>query len=365
MATATRSATRRKPLACIFAATLLLGLLCTVGDPPPLRRAVDSVLLRSIIGSAWVDRGKAELRDESARFAPDRLAPAVWRREYPPTNVTILAFVNSKYMAWVDHLLHNLAALGISKYALLVAEDRECLAALRHRGVRAQLAAGESDGRGPKQPPQLPSASASSSPPPQQAAGDAVAFRSSAYKALVHKMPRQVLRLLRSGRSVLLLDADVTLLGNPLEYLAPLGRDLYVQDDFREMRARLNGGLFFARATPAARRLFEDMLAYIEQHPDTYNQPAFNWALLRNRARLRIKALSPVYFANGAAMFDERRPIQNARVLPVAVHHNWGEPQAYKLQRARDAGLLVQRPDLASLLANFSARAYGLDPRTH
>ena len=100
---------------------------------------------------------------------------------------------------------------------------------------------------------------------------------------------------------MLLLDADVTLLANPFEYLAPLGHDLYVQDDFRELNSRLNGGFFFARATPATIGVFESMLQFIKMHPDTYNQPAFNWAVVRNRHRLRLRVLDPLYFANGKA----------------------------------------------------------------
>ena len=57
----------------------------------------------------------------------------------------------------------------------------------------------------------------------QLAAGDGgsggklLPYNSKAYKSLVHQMPRQVLRLLRSGQAVFLLDADVTLLAKPLE----------------------------------------------------------------------------------------------------------------------------------------------------
>ena len=46
-------------------------------------------------------------------------------------------------------------------------------------------------------------------------------------------------------------------------------------------------------------------------------------------------------------------------MLPVAVHHNWGEPQGYKLARAAWAGLLCRRPDLDSLVRNFTVALFG------
>ena len=322
---------------CVFlvVAAMLLGELDFVTQhigEPPARRVVDSVLLRSIIGSAWVDRPEQQLL---TLRPPDRVRTNV-QQEYPPSNTTILAFVNSGYWPWVEHLLNNVAALGLSQHLLVVAEDRPCFNNLRRRGVRAQLAAGEGSGSG----------------------GKLLPYNSKAYKSLVHQMPRQVLRLLRSGQAVFLLDADVTLLANPLEYLAPTGHDLYVQDDFREVGARINGGFFFARPTPGAQQVFEDMLAYIDEHPSTYNQPAFNWALRRNRHRLRIKVFDPLYFVNGLTMF-QRNAVSKMRVIPVAVHHNWAEPQAYKLRRAVESGLLAQRPYLDSLLMNFSRSVYG------
>ncbi len=58
-------------------------------------------------------------------------------------------------------------------------------------------------------------------------------------------------------------------------------------------------------------------------------------------------------------LFDSRQPIRRLRVLPVAVHHNWGEPQDYKLARAAWAGLLCQRADLDSLVRNFTVALFG------
>lgn len=220
----------------LLVAVMLLGELDFVTEhigEPPARRVVDSVLLRSIIDSAWVDRPEQQLL---TLRPPDRVRTNV-QQEYPPSNTTILAFVNSGYWPWVEHLLNNVAALGLSQHLLVVAEDRPCFNNLRRRGVRAQLAAGEGSGSG----------------------GKLLPYNSKAYKSLVHLMPRQVLRLLRSGQAVFLLDADVTLLANPLEYLAPTGYDLYVQDDFREVGARINGGFFFARPTPGAQQVFEDI----------------------------------------------------------------------------------------------------------
>ena len=56
----------------------------------------------------------------------------------------------------------------------------------------------------------------------------------------------------------------------------------------------------------------------------------------------------------------QRNAVSKMRVIPVAgAHHNWAEPQAYKLRRAVESGLLAQRPYLDSLLMNFSRSVYG------
>ena len=92
----------------LLVAVMLLGELDFVTEhigEPPARRVVDSVLLRSIIGSAWVDRPEQQLL---TLRPPDRVRTNV-QQEYPPSNTTILAFVNSGYWPWVEHLL-NVAA---------------------------------------------------------------------------------------------------------------------------------------------------------------------------------------------------------------------------------------------------------------
>ena len=102
----------------LLVAVMLLGELDFVTEhigEPPARRVVDSVLLRSIIGSAWVDRPEQQLL---TLRPPDRVRTNV-QQEYPPSNTTILAFVNSGYWPWVEHLLNNVAALGLSQHLVL------------------------------------------------------------------------------------------------------------------------------------------------------------------------------------------------------------------------------------------------------
>jgi len=170
-----------------------------------------------------------------------------------------------------------------------------------------------------------------------------------------------VLTLLREGRSVFFMDADMTLLANPLAYL-PRGYDFYLQDDVLDLPWRFNSGFFFARSGSAAvEAVFEDMRDYVTRTPLTGHgstqQIGFNWAVQRRLRRgLRAHLLDSLLFPNGRAFFEHAS--WRTRVVPVAVHHNFARSAAVKLLRARRHGLYVERPDLPSLLTNFSTALF-------
>lgn len=266
-----------------------------------------------------------------AERTPPHLARAQWRAQYAPSNVSIVSIVTSGYRQWTDHLVANMRALGLLSYLRLITNDGRCHAYLLASGINVQLTPSSTrDGSGSAE----------------------LRYGTVGYQKLVHQLPAVVLREFRVGRSVLYLDADITLLANPLAYLAPLGGDMYVQDDLRKPDSRFNGGFFFAAASSQTERVFIDMDEYIRAHPTTNNQPAFNWALLRHARRLRIHVLDPLLFANGQAFFDLGTAA--TRILPVLVHHNFAVGVGTKVERARRHGLLVERADLGSLLANYS-----------
>ena len=332
-------------LACLgasIAATLLIGLWLLQEHFPRLSAYF---ALAAILSPHDFARGSPVLAHLVERGGPPRLTPTQWRQEYPPSNVSIVSIVNSGYQPWTEHLLKNVQALGLSPYLILYTLDPACHARLQARGIDVRF---------------VPTSRHEASRQGSQSyngSSEEVRYGTPQYHELVHQLPTVMLHLLRAGRSVLFIDADVTLLSNPLAYLAPPGADMYVQDDLREQEARFNGGFFFARASPRTAAVFEHMAAFIGAHPGTNNQPAYNHALMRNARRLRgIQVLDPAAFPNGRSFGG--KPTSATRVVPVAVHHNFAMGAVTKLELARRQGLLVERADLASLLANFSAAQF-------
>ena len=172
-----------------------------------------------------------------------------------------------------DNFVRHLAALDLRAY-LLVTFDRAQHDRLERRGEPVYL----------RLLPQLKSGGSD-----QFASRDFFLINSARYAVLI--------ALLRGGVHVLNMDLDAALLRDPFAVLAAPPHDQYellLQSDARDalsltesspylLRERLklpnassvtyvNGGVFFARGTPAVARLFEDAWSLVSQDLGTLNE---------------------------------------------------------------------------------------------
>ena len=144
------------------------------------------------------------------------------------------------------------------------------------------------------------------------------------YAMAVHKIIF-VDALLRVGLDVLFLDADISLLCNPLPLLAraPAAVDALVVEDLpaaplrsaQGFHGRFNGGVFFVRANARTRRALADALEVQRAHPPPYtnDQSQLNLAVergarRRGAARLSVAALDAEAWQMGPA----RRKLRHA-----------------------------------------------------
>ena len=135
------------------------------------------------------------------------------------------------------------------------------------------------------------------------------------YAMAVHKIIF-VDALLRVGLDVLFLDADISLLCNPLPLLAraPAAVDALVVEDLpaaplrsaQGFHGRFNGGVFFVRANARTRRALADALEVQRAHPPPYtnDQSQLNLAVergarRRGAARLSVAALDAEAWRDG------------------------------------------------------------------
>ena len=192
------------------------------------------------------------------------------------------------------------------------------------------------------------------------------------YAMAVHKIIF-VDALLRVGLDVLFLDADISLLCNPLPLLAraPAAVDALVVEDLpaaplrsaQGFHGRFNGGVFFVRANARTRRALADALAVQRAHPPPYtnDQSQLNLAVergarRRGAARLSVAALDAEAWQMGPARRKLRHAGRGFARLPVLVHFNGQRSAMGKVELARSEGLWQADNATASLWRGFRER---------
>lgn len=205
-------------------------------------------------------------------------------------------------------------------------------------------------------------------------------FRTKAYNDIVKHKWTLLRRVLGLGFNALLLDVDVIVLRNPFGYLADLPAcDLLATVDTlpdqgitngsnphrwaggsqRYNTAWINTGVILWRATPTARALIDDFIAYkpAEQGMDDQHewnaflnvQPAtpqarVNLPFLELASQcgvwgnLSVQILPPSLYGSQRHVFEFQLP-QNSGETPYTIHFNWLSGAAEKRQKMQVLGL--------------------------
>jgi hypothetical protein len=139
-------------------------------------------------------------------------------------------------------------------------------------------------------------------------------FGAEAYQQLVIERTKIVLQLLSCGRTLLLADADITFLKNPLEYLESVTKtqDIVFQADssgvgfvdawLKYVFRYICGGFIFVKQNEATRLLWLSVLHY-QQNFKWNDQAGLNICIRHHTQRVRWDTLDSAYFPNGRQFF--------------------------------------------------------------
>lgn len=139
-------------------------------------------------------------------------------------------------------------------------------------------------------------------------------FGEDAYQKLVIERTKIVLRLLSCGRTVLLADADITFLKNPLEYLHSVTetKDIVFQADssgvgfidsfLRYVFRYICGGFIFTKQNDATKQLWLSVLHYQTSYKWN-DQAGLNICIRHHTQSVRWDTLDSTYFPNGRQFF--------------------------------------------------------------
>ena len=148
---------------------------------------------------------------------------------------------------------------------------------------------------------------------------DGTAFGEVAYQQLVIERTKVVLRLLSCGQTVLLADADITFLKNPLEYLRSVteSKDIVFQADssgvgfvdtlLSYLFHYICGGFIYMKQNNATKLLWHSVLHY-QTNYKWNDQAGLNICIRHHTQSVRWNTLDAAYFPNGHQffMYNER-----------------------------------------------------------
>lgn len=291
---------------------------------------------------AWcgaLEKAKAELGFPRSVFRARLRAPLSTGCD-ASTRYVIASSTNAAFLPFALRLARDVATLRLAHAAVFFAEDEESFAALSRQ------------------------AAVSAAWLPRTATGHSGATRrgrNTAFLAMMQRKLTYVLQLLRADRDALYIDADTTLLCNPLPYLAnadvaaAIDAPLGVPSASRYL-GLFNSGLVFVRSsTDAGRAILHELrdVLSLQYAPTVDDQRLVNLAVerVRRSTPLRIVELPPLLFSsNGVtshlapahACAGVKHPKCDLRYgfVPVAQHYNGDVPLAEKLSLAREDGWL-------------------------
>ena len=155
-------------------------------------------------------------------------------------------------------------------------------------------------------------------------------FGEEAYQQLVIERTKVILKFLSCGRTVLLADADITFLKNPLEYLASVTEktDIVFQADssgvefvdavLKYVFKYICGGFIYIKQNDATKLLWLSVLHY-QQNFKWNDQAGLNICIRHHTQRVQWNTLDSAYFPNGRQFFMYKQ--QSDKNMIVHANH--------------------------------------------
>lgn len=165
----------------------------------------------------------------------------------------------------------------------------------------------------------------------------ASSYGSEAFRRKTHLKTSMVLKALRMGYNVLLVDVDIVFLKNPFPYFTCEKCDIHIQTDGPE----INAGFYFVRPTDASIILHERALKLGLQSTQMTSQKALAAVMetMIGSELLQVEILNVQQFPPGMVYFEEGQRMfymDNTCSECVIIHNNWIVTAAAKRYRFRE-----------------------------
>ncbi|KAL2343603.1 hypothetical protein Fmac_004888 [Flemingia macrophylla] len=195
--------------------------------------------------------------------------------------------------------------------------------------------------------------------PPVLDADAAHKFGSQGFFNFTARRPSHLLKILELGYSVMYNDVDMVWLADPFPYLEG-NHDVYFTDDMtaikplnhshdlpppgKKGRPYICSCMIFLRPTDGAKLILKKWIEELQMQPwsktmKSNDQPAFNWALMKNAKEADLYLLPQPAFPTGGLYFKNKTWVTETKGMHVIIHNNYIVGFEKKIKRFRDYGL--------------------------
>lgn len=154
-------------------------------------------------------------------------------------------------------------------------------------------------------------------------------------------------------------DVDMVWLADPFPYLKG-NHDVYFTDDMtaikplnhshdlpppgKKGRPYICSCMIFLRPTDGAKLILKKWIEELQMQPwsktmKSNDQPAFNWALMKNAKEVDLYLLPQAAFPTGGLYFKNKTWVKETKGMHVIIHNNYIVGFEKKIKRFRDYGL--------------------------
>ena len=170
-------------------------------------------------------------------------------------------------------------------------------------------------------------------------------YRSKAFNRKTHLKTKMVLEALSIGLRVVMVDADIVFLKNPLPLLSCQSCDAEFSKDGERI---WNSGFYLACPKPATIKLFNT--AWLLAKPNKHDQETINPVInnMLRKKEISINSLSLAHYPNGKLYFEIGARMfkgDNHRDSFIIVHNNWIKTGSAKTYRFKESGLWANDQD--------------------
>ncbi|KAK9757877.1 hypothetical protein RND81_01G192400 [Saponaria officinalis] len=248
----------------------------------------------------------------------------------------IVCIVSEPYMLFLNNWLISVSRQNHQNKVLVIAEDYNTLFKVNERWPGHAVLI-----------------------PPVLQASSAHKFGSLGFFNFTARRPQHLLNILELGYNVMYNDVDMVWLKDPFPSLEG-NHDIYFMDDVaavkplnhshdlpppgKKGRPYVCSCMIFLRPTNGAKLAMRKWIEELQEQPWTRakkanDQPAFNWALMKNADQVDMYLLPQSAFPTGGLYFKNKTWVRETKGSHVIIHNNYILGFEKKIKRFRDYGL--------------------------